>query len=1068
MALLLIGALLGSGWSPSNLRVERLAEREALGIDSAQPLLSWILQPDAAATRGAPPPPDAAVQVTVALAPLRVDGSATGKPADVTTQATELWSRGGVAAQGSGAVQYGGPPLPPATRVHWRVCCGSGGSGGSGGRGGSSGKAAARQCATASFVTGRATVADWGGAKWIGGRQLRSPTLTLPPHTVAAAVTVTGLGFYELLLNGNKVGDAVLDPGFSTNVTERILYATHDLTPMLPPAGAIGNGSAPRQIVLGARVGAGKYSYSVNPFAVPGKDVFALLLSLSVTLADGSSAVALVTDGQSGWQVLDEAPIVWENLYHGEVFDARKDQTGWADLGFSPAAASASAWRPAKEVALPAGADAALSARLFPPMRVVETLLPTNSTTLAADGSFFYDLGRNIAGVARVALPAGVPAGTEMRVVCTEYLDVAGAAFGPADVYGQRDTYIFSGAEAEGDEWAPTFVYHGFRYVRVDLRNAGLTQPPAVAGLFLHSDLQAHGSVTFGGGGGGGGSSLTAEAATLDAIQKMIVLTQRDNLHSIPTDCPQREKRGWMADAQWTAEEATLNFDTAAFYTNWVRTMGDLQSTGCTVPTPDAHGNVNMSGYCWSYPASDDGPGHLGPCNLTNSYCCVPTPAGANASNPSIANCSPQYNQSDTAGSVPDVVPNSWGRGGSRGWPGTPTWSSAIALIPGVQLRYGGDAALAARQYGAVAAHVAFLQRQAEPGYGGIAGVPSFGMMGDWCSIEPFCPGSSDHCLTDPGWTGAGNPSSSFAYIQDLEAVAQMAAATGKPDEAAAYGALLERARAAYYRAYFNRATGDFGPTQTGNAIGILASPAAANTTGAAAALLANLAARGGHIATGAVGSRWILQALVAAGHASAALDLATQTDAPSWFWFSAFGPGTMHENWPKGPVPSGTTSGSLNHIMFGGGIGVWLYTDVGGLRVVSSGGGGGGGGNGDGVALELGVDAAVMRRVGAAAARTAVAGGHVVRSAWRYEGATKTVSYNCTVPPMGRATLTLPWGEGAVVREGGVVLVAAAPAGELVDGVQGMQVDARARAAVLSLLHGAYEVTVVLAEGLE
>ena len=98
-----------------------IVEREALGIDSAQPLLSWILQPSAAATRGAPPPPDAAVQVTVALAPLRMDGSATGKPAEGATQATELWSRGGVAAQGSGAVQYGGAPLPPPLLLALKV-----------------------------------------------------------------------------------------------------------------------------------------------------------------------------------------------------------------------------------------------------------------------------------------------------------------------------------------------------------------------------------------------------------------------------------------------------------------------------------------------------------------------------------------------------------------------------------------------------------------------------------------------------------------------------------------------------------------------------------------------------------------------------------------------------------------------------------------------------------------------------------------------------------------------------------------------------------------------------------
>ena len=437
----------------------------------------------------------------------------------------------------------------------------------------------------------------------------------------------------------------------------------------------------------------------------------------------------------------------------------------------------------------------------------------------------------------------------------------------------------------------------------------------------------------------------------------------------------------------------------------------------------------------------------------------MPTPNGADARHPSIANCSPQYNQSDTAGSVPDVVPNSWGRGGSRGWPGTPTWSSAIAVIPGVLLQYGGDVALAAQQYDAVAAHVAFLQRQT--GYGGIDDIPSFGMMGDWCSIEPFCPGSSDACLKDPGWTGAGDATSAFYYIQDLLAAAQMANATGRANDAAAFGLLLARARAAYVRTFRNATTGDFGPTQTGNAMGILAAPASANTTGAAVTLLANLAARGGHIATGAVGARWILQALTAAGHASVALDLATQTDAPSWFWFTAFGPGTMHENWPTGPTPSGTTAGSLNHIMFGGGIGVWMYNEVGGLRLAPP-------MPGRGVVLRLGVEAAIMRRVGAAAARTAVAGGHVVVSAWRYDSSARKVAYNCTVPPMSTATLTLPWRAGAVLREGGANLLTSAGVG-VVDGVGAVRVDTTAHTVVLPLLHGSFTFVVELAgEGLE
>ena len=282
--------------------------------------------------------------------------------------------------------------------------------------------------------------------------------------------------------------------------------------------------------------------------------------------------------------------------------------------------------------------------------------------------------------------------------------------------------------------YAPTFVYHGFRYIRVDNFGGGKEEAlDATVGLYMHSDVEQHGKITI--------NNSTSEGQILDTIHKSVIQTQRDNIHSIPTDCPQREKRGWMGDAQWTAEEATLNFDMSAVYANWIRTMNDVQTTGCTQPVPDSHGNVNMSGYCWTY---DEGSkGHLSPCNLTNSFCCRPTPAGANPLYPSISYCSPQYNQTDVAGSIPDIIPNNWGRGGSRGWPGAPTWTSAYIIISQVMLQYGEDHALIQSFYAGITEHLAFLARQQRYG----SGVPQFGLLGDWCAIEPFCPGSSDGCL---------------------------------------------------------------------------------------------------------------------------------------------------------------------------------------------------------------------------------------------------------------------------------------------------------------------------------
>jgi alpha-L-rhamnosidase len=313
---------------PADLRVERLLAHEALGIDVAQPLLTWAWQlPPAASTRGQAAP---AVHVSAALDADEFD-------------AASLWEQR-LPAGAAAALRYRGPALRSTTRVHWRVCVVDG------------------PCATASFVTGVLAPADWHGAQWIGGRQLRSPEVALPSGRAvkSAVLTVTGLGFYEAMLNGAKVGDAVLDPGFATNYTERHLYATYDVTAQLGKS---------QTVVLGARVGAGKYSYSVNPQAVPGKDLFALLASLTIEFASGAP-LSLVTN--SSWQA-SPSPIVWEHLYHGEVFDNRlAPPPGWSAPGYALAAGGdAPAWSPAEVVELPvAQRQAVLSARLFPPIKV--------------------------------------------------------------------------------------------------------------------------------------------------------------------------------------------------------------------------------------------------------------------------------------------------------------------------------------------------------------------------------------------------------------------------------------------------------------------------------------------------------------------------------------------------------------------------------------------------------------------------------------------------------------------------------------------------------------------------
>ena len=202
--------------APADLRVERLLQGDALGIDTAEPLLSWSWRPangvesssGVGQPRGIQPPNS--VHVTCAASAGQLDSH-------------PFWNyRGEVGAVPS--LLYRGPALRSHSRVHWRVCSGSGGK---------NPVAGDVWCATASFVTGIVKPRDW-VAKWIRGRQLRSPELRLTGRNVSSAVvSVSGLGLVELMLNGAKVGDAELDPGFSTNYTERILYSTWDVTHML-------------------------------------------------------------------------------------------------------------------------------------------------------------------------------------------------------------------------------------------------------------------------------------------------------------------------------------------------------------------------------------------------------------------------------------------------------------------------------------------------------------------------------------------------------------------------------------------------------------------------------------------------------------------------------------------------------------------------------------------------------------------------------------------------------------------------------------------------------------------
>jgi len=376
----------------------------------------------------------------------------------------------------------------------------------------------------ARFDTGLFDRTEWKGA-WIGGQNQLRKEFTLNGRARRARAYVCGLGYHDLRINGRKAGNHVLDPGWTT-YDKRVLYITYDVTNFLR--------QGPNAVAV--MLGNGKYGSR------------ALLLQINIELEDGSKA-SWTSD--ASWKTAS-GPILEDSVYNGETYDARLETSGWERPGFDD-----KAWGPAEAVKAPAGV---LSSQMMPAIQVVDTIVPVKLTN-PQPGVYVYDMGQNASGWARLRVKG--PRGTDVRMKFAEMLYDSGM-INQENLRGARaeDHYILRGG---GDEtWEPRFTYHGFRFVELS-GFPGTPMPDAVRGRVVHSAVRPIGS-------------FIASKDILNKLQRIVTWGQKTNLHSIPTDCDQRDERmGWMGDAQGTAEEAMLNFDMAAFYTNFVRDIRDVQ-----------------------------------------------------------------------------------------------------------------------------------------------------------------------------------------------------------------------------------------------------------------------------------------------------------------------------------------------------------------------------------------------------------------------------------------------------------------------------------------------------------
>ena len=401
---------------------------------------------------------------------------------------------------------------------------------------------------------------DRGGAQ---GGEFRKE-FTVQGKVANARIYVAALGYYELRVNGQRIGHKVLDPAWTT-YPKRVLYSTYDLTPVLK--------EGPN--VIAVMLGGGWATQEVDGSQVYYKEP-ALLVQMNAEL-EGGKQLSVATD--NSWKTA-AGPVVESSVYGGEVYDARKETPGWDQPGFAE-----TGWTAAQVVDGSAGAR---SSEMMPAIQVVDEMVPKQMTS-PQPGVYIFDMGQNMSGWARLKLEG--TAGTRVTLRYAEVLYDNGT-INRENIRAakSRDIYVLRGGGEESYE--ARFTYHGFRYVEVT-GFPGTPSLDSVRGEVVHSAVKSVGS-------------FAASKQILNDIQKVIRWSQVTNLMGVPTDCDQRDERqGWMGDAQATAEEAMMNFDMAAFYTNFIRDIADAQRDDGAVPdtVPLKYGSYEADlGWQTAYP----------------------------------------------------------------------------------------------------------------------------------------------------------------------------------------------------------------------------------------------------------------------------------------------------------------------------------------------------------------------------------------------------------------------------------------------------------------------------------
>ena len=506
-----------------------------IGVETSKPIFSWRLVSDERAKS------QSAFRIVVA-----------SNIELLNTEKVDLWDSGKVSSDNSISICYAGKFLKSRKCYYYKVKVWD------------EKGIESKWSEFSNFEMGLNDNKDW-KAKWIcnsnQGTDITSnvaaplfrKTLNINKKVKLARAYVSGLGYYELYINGSKIGDEVLTPGF-TRYDKTILYNTFDVT-----AGFINGGN-----VIGVILGNGWY----NCFTKDAWDYAQaawrhhpkLIMQIYITFEDGEE---IVINTDNSWKT-STGPIIFDGLRNGEFYDARLEKSPWNLDKYDD-----SNWANSKICRSPGGE---LKSSQTPPIKVIGNIRPIGIKEVKPQ-VWVYDVGQNISGWAQIKLCG--PSGMEVILRYSEKIYEDGSIDRSnidSLVFSgefQTDKYILKGSGIE--TWEPRFTYHGFRYVEVTGFDGQLTIDN-LCGRVVHTAFESMGD-------------FECSNELINSIQRCARWSTLTNYHGIPTDCPHREKNGWTGDASLSAEQVLLNFNPMTSYTKWMRDFKDCQRESGQLPS---------------------------------------------------------------------------------------------------------------------------------------------------------------------------------------------------------------------------------------------------------------------------------------------------------------------------------------------------------------------------------------------------------------------------------------------------------------------------------------------------